>query len=89
MVAVAPGTDAPETLLPVEPAPAELAVVDGELWVLHDRVGLTRVDPDGGTVTGAMRLCDDGTADGLGAAADGSLVVVATCVRATVWRVAR
>jgi streptogramin lyase len=88
VVAVAPGADAPETLLPVETAPAELAVVDGELWVLHDRVGLTRVDTDGGTVTGELRLCDDGTADGLGAAADGSLVVVATCARATVWRVA-
>ncbi|NEM08636.1 hypothetical protein [Geodermatophilus normandii] len=89
VVAVAPGTAEAQTLLPVDPAPAALAVVDGELWVLHDRVVLTRVDPDGGTVTGELSLCDDGTADGLGVAGDGSLVAVATCGRATVWRVGR
>jgi hypothetical protein len=89
VVAVAPGTAEVETLLPVDPAPAALAVVGGELWVLHDRVVLSRVDPDGGTVTGELRLCDDGTADGLGVAGDGSLVAVATCGRATVWRVGR
>ncbi|SFT66499.1 hypothetical protein SAMN05660657_02257 [Geodermatophilus amargosae] len=89
VVAVAPDTAEVQTLLPVDPAPAALAVVDGELWVLHDRVVLSRVAPDGGTATGELSLCDDGTADGLGVAGDGSLVAVATCGRATVWRVGR
>ncbi|MGY1792745.1 hypothetical protein ACI796_02025 [Geodermatophilus sp. SYSU D00525] len=88
LVALAPGADAPVRLAVVDAAPAALAVVDGELWVLHDRVALTRVDPDG-SVTGRVELCADGTADGLGVGADGALVAVTTCDRATVWRVER
>ncbi|MGY1833374.1 hypothetical protein ACI8AA_23405 [Geodermatophilus sp. SYSU D01180] len=89
LVALAPGADAPARVAVVDAAPAALSVVDGALWVLHDRVALTRVDLADGAVTGRVELCADGTADGLGVGSDGALVAVTTCDRATVWRVER